>query len=95
MSESRYNLNALRSKKSELERLRNQLRTYRNDFLMTTGRLGASWEGPAKDTYVNTVQQIMAKVDDFIDGITKYINALDQIIINRERAESKNQQTAH
>lgn len=94
MAEMRLTDSALRSKKSELINMRNQLRTIRNEYLMITGRLGASWEGPAKNEYVATINKIVAKVDDFIDGIGKYIDALEQILVRYENAEARNQTTA-
>jgi len=94
MAEIRLSSATLRARRNTLYSYMRALRNLRDQFTQRVNSLGSCWEGEAKTTYVNACNKIIVKIDTFINGIMKYIEALDRIIAEYERAEAKNISTA-
>lgn len=83
--------------RTKADGLRNQNKTLRakiEDLRTQAKNLDQMWEGDAHNAFRTQFVTDMQKMDEFCATIDAYANALDNISVQYENAESKNTSTA-
>ncbi len=73
---------ALRNVKSQLQNEITAMRSYSSRYL-------SLWEGEAKQGFVTSVNQNMNLLNMFVNNMDKFINALNNIATDYEKAENE------
>lgn len=86
---------------SEIRKTAEQLRTYNQNFdgqvknlESSEGSLNTMWDGQANDAFHTAFMNDKQYMDQFYQLINKYCQALDEIAVQYENAETVNTDTA-
>lgn len=86
---------------SEIKAKAEQLRTYneqfkarQSDLVSREGTLCSMWEGQAKDAFDKAFKSDAEQMTKFYDLMAQYVQALEQIAAEYEKAENLNMNTA-
>lgn len=84
----------LRQKAQLLSQLNNNLNTQIGVLQTTETNVCSKWEGDSKSAFHNAFMHDKQCMDAFKAAIDRYVQALEQIAQNYEKAEAQNTQTA-
>ena len=90
----RVSANELRARAEQLNEMNNSLKAKVEEFSASADSLAAQWEGEARDAFANACAQDKAQMENFIQVIQQFYQALIAMAQAYENAESKNLEIA-
>ena len=90
----RVSANELRARAEQLNEMNNTLKAKIEEFSASSDALAAQWEGEARDAFANACTQDKAQMDNFVQVIQQFYQALIAMAQAYENAESKNLEIA-
>lgn len=84
----------MKTKASDLQQTNAQFKVAVDKLQTLQKTLDSQWDGDANTAFNTAFNKDKAKFDKFHSEITKYINALSEIIVTYSNAEKKNYDTA-